>query len=81
MPPVERDRGITVAIEGFFAMAWFGLTSRATGRPRLMTDRAARRRYGIIVGLIIGPGAGLCLLIFGVATAIAGLREAPEAGG
>lgn len=174
MLPVERDRGITVAIEGFFAMAWFGwgqssapaplaaalwaglglaalltiagvvLTSRATGRPHLMTNRAARRRYGIIVGLefsllgagaaalgvtgqyrwvpvlicfgvglhffplapvlenptlrplgallilvaavaavtgvlssvmlslIAGPGAGLCLLVFGIATAISG---------
>lgn len=128
------------------------LASRATGRPRLMTDRAARRRYGIIVGLeftvlgagaaalgatgqyrwvpvliclgvglhffplapvlgnpslrplgallilvaavaaviglnsdvmlslIVGPGAGFCLLIFGIATAVAGLTKAPEAG-
>ena len=171
---MERDRGITVAIEGFFAMAWFGwgqssapavlaavlwtglglaalltivgvvITSRATDRPQLMTDRAARRQYGIIVGLefsllgagaaalgatglqrwvpvlicfgvgvhffplapvlenpslrplggllilvaaaaavtgllssimlslIVGPGAGLCLLMFGIATAISG---------
>ena len=178
---MDRDRGITVAIDGFFAMAWFGwgqasapaplaavlwsglglaalltitgviLASRATGRPSLMTDRAARRRYGIIVGLefsvlgagaaalgatgqyrwvpvlicfgvglhffplapvlgnpslrplgallilvaavatviglnseimlslIVGPGAGLCLLIFGVATAIGSLTEAAEA--
>ena len=34
----------------------------------------------IMLSLIVGPGAGLCLLIFGLATAIGGLTEAAGAG-
>jgi hypothetical protein len=34
----------------------------------------------VMLSLIVGPGAGSCLLIFGVATAVAGLTKPPEAG-
>lgn len=90
MWPAGRDRGITIAIDGFFAMAWFGwgqagasaplaavlwsgtvlaalltlfgvvVTGRAADRALLATDPTARRRYGLIVGLeftIMGAGA------------------------
>lgn len=40
--PAGRDRGVTVAVEGFFAFVWFGW------------GQAARRRYSIIVGLEFG---------------------------
>ena len=91
--PTGRDRGVTVAIEGFFAFVWFGwgqaaapswlvvplavgtglavllavagivVTTRSTGRLRVMADPKARRRYGIIVGLEFGLlGAGAAIL-------------------
>jgi len=91
--PTGRDRGVTVAIEGFFAFVWFGwgqaaapswlvvplavgtglavllavagvvVTTRSTGRLRVLADPRARRRYGIIVGLEFGLlGAGAAIL-------------------
>ena len=91
--PAGRDRGVTVAVEGFFAFVWFGwgqaaapsglvvplavgtglavlvtvtgvvAAKRSPGRLRVMTDRVARRRYSIIVGLEFGLlGAGAAVL-------------------
>src|SRR5215472_2839446 len=91
--PTGRDRGVTVAVEGFFSFVWFGwaqaaapswlvvplavgtglgalltvegvvVTKRSAGRLRVMADPAARRRYGIIVGLEFGVlGAGAAIL-------------------
>ena len=91
--PTGRDRGVTVAVEGFFAFVWFGwgqaaapswlvvplavaaglavllavagvvVTTRSTGRLRVLADPRARRRYGIIVGLEFGLlGAGAAVL-------------------
>ena len=91
--PAGRDRGVTVAVEGFFAFVWFGwgqaaapsglvaplavgtglavlvtvtgvvAAKRSSGRLRVMTDRVARRRYSIIVGLEFGLlGAGAAVL-------------------
>jgi hypothetical protein len=90
--PAGRDRGVTVAVEGFFAFVWFGwgqaappswlvvplaaggglavlltvagvvLTMRSAGPLRVMSDRAVRRRYSIIVGLefgLLGVGAAV----------------------
>ena len=91
--PTGRDRGVTVAIEGFFAFVWFGwgqaaapswlvvplavgtglavllavagvvVTTRSSGRLRVMADPLARRRYSLIVGLEFGLlGAGAAVL-------------------
>jgi hypothetical protein len=91
--PTGRSRGVTVAVDGFFALVWFGwgqaaapawlvvplavgtglaalltvvgiiVTKRSGGRLPAMSDPAVRRRYSIIVGLEFGVlGAGAALL-------------------
>jgi hypothetical protein len=91
--PSGRSRGVTVAVDGFFAFVWFGwgqadapswlviplavgtalavlltatgvvVTRRSDGALPTMSDPAVRRRYGIIVGLEFGLlGAGAAVL-------------------
>jgi hypothetical protein len=91
--PAGRSRGVTVAVEGFFAFVWFGwgqadapswlviplavgtvlgallavagvvVAKRSSGPLPAASDPAARRRYGIIVGLEFGLlGAGAAVL-------------------
>lgn len=90
--PSGRSRGVTVAVDGFFAFVWFGwgqadapswlviplavgtalavlltatgvvVTRRSEGTLPAMSDPAVRRRYGIIVGLefsLLGAGAAV----------------------
>jgi hypothetical protein len=89
---VGRSRGVTAAVDGFFAFVWFGwgqaaapswlviplavgtalglllavagivVTRRSTGELPAASDPAVRRRYGITVGLefgLLGAGAGI----------------------
>jgi hypothetical protein len=90
--PAGRSRGVTVAVDGFFAFVWFGwgqaaapswlvipltvggaasllvavagvvLAIRSPDPLPAMSDPALRRRYGITVGLefgLIGAGAAI----------------------
>ena len=90
--PTGRSRGVTVAVDGFFAFVWFGwgqaaapswlvvplavgsalavplaaagvvMAARAGGRLLAMTDPVVRRRYGVIVGAefgLLGVGAAV----------------------
>jgi len=89
-----RSRGVTVAVEGFFALVWFGW-GQADAPSWLVIPLAVGTALGALVtGLVsavapstvTGVGAGLCLLAFGVATLLAEGRErggtgpAPERG-
>jgi hypothetical protein len=91
--PTGRSRGVTMAVDGFFAFVWFGwgqanapswlvvpltvgtglavllavagvvVARRSAGRLPAMSDPVVRRRYGIIVGLEFGLlGAGAAVL-------------------
>ena len=91
--PAGRGRGVTVAVDGFFAFVWFGwgqaaapswlviplavgaglavlltvtgvvMTRRSTGRLPAMSDPVVRRRYSVIVGAEFGLlGAGAAVL-------------------
>jgi hypothetical protein len=74
--PAGRSRGVTVAVEGFFAFVWFGwgqaallavagvvAAKRSADPLPAASDPAVRRRYGIIVGLEFGLlGAGAAVL-------------------
>jgi hypothetical protein len=90
--PTGRARGVTIAVEGFFAFMWFGwgqaaapsllvvplaigtvlgavvgligvvIATRSSGRLAAVSDPAVRRRYGITVGIefaLIGAGAAV----------------------
>jgi len=67
--PTGRDRGVTVAVEGFFAFVWFGWAQAAAP---LVAVAAAGLTAGLASATdpstITGAGAGLCLLAFGLAT-------------
>ncbi len=65
--PTGRDRGVTGGgLAVLLTAAGVVLATRTAGRLRVMADPAARRRYGIIVGLEFG------LLAFCLATLLAG---------
>ena len=71
--PTGRDRGGTVAVEGFFAFVWFGSSGGELGYEGTAARVAAA---ALTAGLasatapstVTGAGAGLCLLAFGLAT-------------
>jgi hypothetical protein len=91
--PTGRSRGVTVAVDGFFALIWFGwgqaaapswlvvplavgtglaallavagvtVAKRSAGRLPAVNDPVVRRRYNVIVGLEFGLlGAGAAVL-------------------
>jgi mannose-6-phosphate isomerase-like protein (cupin superfamily) len=81
--PAGRDRGVTVAVEGFFAFVWFGWGQAAA--PSWLVAPLAVGAGGLLVAVaagalaaglasatvpstVTGAGAGLCLLAFGLAT-------------
>ena len=78
--PTGRDRGVTVAVEGFFAFAWFGW-GQANRSLRLLGVlligvAAAALATGLASATapstVTGAGAVLCLLAFGLVTLLAG---------
>jgi hypothetical protein len=82
--PTGRDRGVTVAVEGFFAFVWFGWGQAAPPSwllgVLLVAVAAAALATGLASGTapstVTGAGAGLCLLAFGLATLLTGGRAA-----
>ena len=78
--PAGRDRGVTVAVEGFFAFVWFGWGQAAPpswlvvplavgdGLAVLLTVAGVVLASGTAPSTVTGAGAGLCLLVFGLAT-------------
>jgi len=74
--PAGRSRGVTVAVEGFFAFVWFGW-GQADAPSWLVIPLAVGTAGGglasaVAPSTVTGVGAGLCLLAFGVATLLAG---------
>jgi hypothetical protein len=71
--PTGRDRGVTVAVEGFFPFVWFGW-GQAVPPSWLVVPLAVGD--GLAPSTVTGAGAGLCLLAFGLATLLTGGRAA-----
>jgi hypothetical protein len=74
--PAGRSRGVTVAVDGFFAFVWFGW-GQAAAPPWLVIPLAVGTALGALLTvtgavLATGLGAGLCLLAFGLATLVIG---------
>lgn len=84
-----RSRGVTVVVDGFFAFVWFGW-GQADAPSWLVIPLAVGTALAVAlaVGLasavapstVTGPGAGLSLLGFGLATLLMGAR-APAGSG
>ena len=68
--PAGRDRGVTVAVEGFFAFVWFGWGQAAPPSWLLIGVAAAALATGLASATAPSTvtGAGLCLLAFGLVT-------------
>lgn len=94
--PAGRSRGVTVAVEGFFAFVWFGW-GQADAPSWLVIPLAVGTVLGallavaaaaLVAGLasavapstVTGAGAGLCLLAFGFATLLAGRHARSDPG-
>jgi hypothetical protein len=80
--PAGRDRGVTVVVEGFFAFVWFGW-GQAAASSWLVVPLAVGAGLSVLLAAVAlaaglasstapstvtGAGAGLCLLVFGLAT-------------
>ena len=70
--PAGRDRGVTVAVEGFFAFVWFGWGQAA---PPAAAALATGLASATAPSTVTGAGAGLCLLAFGLATLLTARRR------
>jgi hypothetical protein len=77
--PAGRDRGVTVAVEGFSAFVWFGWGQAAPPSWLLIGVAAAALATGLASATapstVTGAGAGLCLLAFGLATLLTARRR------